>query len=347
MDFLLQNCVIIFGTVATSMIFVKWFRSEKYASNVKKYVEFFDKKDTTNRISKYNVMVDNFYTIVTDFYMWGWGESFHFAPRNKDETFKESIKRLEYYLSSRLGLTKYKYALDVGCGVGGPMRNIHHFSGVKIDGITLNNYQVIVGNKLNKNIPDCKIFQGDFMKLSNSFKKNTYDAVYEIEATCHAPDRKKCFSEIFQVLKPGGYFGGYEWIMTDKYDKENEIHNKIKFGIEAGNSLPILTTKDNVLDALVDSGFEIIDHFDVCIGSEIPWYHKLGGNFSFSNIKCTRLGRLLILAMLKIFEKIGIAKQGVSQVQNFLSNTAEELVKGGQLEIFTPSYFFLARKPLD
>ena len=112
MDFLLQNSVIILGTVATGMILVKWFHSEKYISRVKKYVEFYDKKDATNRISKYNVMVDNFYTIVTDFYMWGWGESFHFAPRNKDETFKESIKRIEYYLSSRLGLTKDKYVLD-------------------------------------------------------------------------------------------------------------------------------------------------------------------------------------------------------------------------------------------
>lgn len=30
------------------------------------------------------------------------------------------------------------------------------------------------------------IMQGDFMKMS--FPDNTYDAVYAIEATCHAPD---------------------------------------------------------------------------------------------------------------------------------------------------------------
>ena len=33
--------------------------------------------------------------------------------------------------------------------------------------------------------------------------------------------------------------------------------------------------------------------------------------------------------------------------QKILQNTAEELVKSGQLEIFTPSYFFLVRKPLN
>ena len=38
----------------------------------------------------------------------------------------------------------------------------------------------------------------------------TYDAVYQIEATCHAPDAVGCYSEIFRVLKPGGVFASYE-----------------------------------------------------------------------------------------------------------------------------------------
>ena len=32
--------------------------------------------------------------------------------------------------------------LDVGCGVGGPARNIARFSGADITGITINDYQV-------------------------------------------------------------------------------------------------------------------------------------------------------------------------------------------------------------
>lgn len=44
----------------------------------------------------------SFYNLVTDFYEWGWGQSFHFAPRRKDETFRESIRRAEYVLASRI-----------------------------------------------------------------------------------------------------------------------------------------------------------------------------------------------------------------------------------------------------
>jgi len=48
--------------------------------------------------------------------------------------------------------------------------------------------------------------KGDFMKPP--FEDATFDAAYAIEATCHAPDRTGCFSEIYRTLKPGGVFGG-------------------------------------------------------------------------------------------------------------------------------------------
>ena len=43
---------------------------------------------------------------------------------------------------------------------------------------------------------------------------STYDAAYQIEATCHAPDYVGVYKEILRVLKPGGLFAGYEWCMT-------------------------------------------------------------------------------------------------------------------------------------
>lgn len=38
--------------------------------------------------------------------------------------------------------------LDVGCGIGGPMRNICKFTGADVTGLTLNQYQVDRGNEL-------------------------------------------------------------------------------------------------------------------------------------------------------------------------------------------------------
>ena len=129
-----------------------------------------------SRQQNYKTLVENFYDLATDFYEYGWGQvrtreggkegvreedvyrlltvtflslflplswqSFHFAPRWKGEAFMESIKRAEYHLSSRLGLKPGMRVLDIGCGVGGPMRNIAIFSGAKIDGVSINDYQV-------------------------------------------------------------------------------------------------------------------------------------------------------------------------------------------------------------
>ena len=48
------------------------------------------------------------------------------------------------------------------------------------------------------------VVKGDFMKLSEQFGENSFDAVYAIEATCHAPNFEGIYGEIHKVLKPGG-----------------------------------------------------------------------------------------------------------------------------------------------
>lgn len=85
--------------------------------------------DHTEIKANAQVMVDQYYDLATDFYEFGWGESFHFGHRFAHETLKESLVRHEYYLASRLGLQPGMHCLDVGCGVGGPARNIARFSG--------------------------------------------------------------------------------------------------------------------------------------------------------------------------------------------------------------------------
>ena len=54
------------------------------------------------RKEEYLPMVVSFYNLVTDFYEYGWGESFHFAPRYEGETFKQAIARHEHYIPLRL-----------------------------------------------------------------------------------------------------------------------------------------------------------------------------------------------------------------------------------------------------
>jgi sterol 24-C-methyltransferase len=80
----------------------------------------------------------------------GWGESFHFAPMYVDSNFKQNIARHEDFLALKLGLKATDLCIDVGCGVGGPMREIAKFSGAQVVGLNNNAYQVERCNYLAK-----------------------------------------------------------------------------------------------------------------------------------------------------------------------------------------------------
>lgn len=301
------------------------------------------------RKGKYQDMVNHFYNLVTDFYEWGWGQSFHFAPRFLNETFVESIKRAEYHLASRLGLNRSSKVMDIGCGVGGPMRNIAKFSGSDVTGITINEYQVRVGNKYceQQGLKDrCRLVQGDFQNLP--FENGTFDAAFAIEATCHSPDRVRCFQEIARCLKPKGKFTCYEWIVTDKYNAADADHVRIKEGIEVGNGLPTLATGEEICAALTAAGFDVVECYDanesVHDPHQIPWYQTLNGSYSLSGFRMTYLGRTCTHALVTFLEIIGVAPKGSTRVSALLNATALDLVEGGQKEIFTPSYFILAQK---
>lgn len=301
------------------------------------------------RKEKYATMVNHFYNLVTDFYEWGWGQSFHFGPRFHDEGFVESIKRAEYHLCSRLGMKPGMKVLDVGCGVGGPMRNMAVFSGSKIDGITINQYQVNIGNKYNESnglAHLCKLTQGDFQELP--WANETFDAAYEIEATCHSPDRVITFGGVARVLKKGGLFAGYDWVMTDKYNPDDKNHVRMKEGIEVGNGLPTLATPAHVLECLEKAGFEVLDSYDanrsMHASNEIPWYETLNGKMSLSGFRMTHFGRLCTHSMVWTLELLRIAPTGSTRVSALLNATAIDLCESGKEEIFTPSFFFIARK---
>ncbi|XWS35539.1 hypothetical protein CRYUN_Cryun20dG0005600 [Craigia yunnanensis] len=190
------------------------------------------------------------------------------------ESLRESIKRHEHFLSLQLGLKPGHKVLDVGCGIGGPLREIARFSSTSVMGLNNNEYQIARGKELNCIAgmdKSCDFVKADFMKMP--FPDNSFDAVYAIEATCHAPDAYGCYKEIYRVLKPGQCFAAYEWCMTDSFDPHNQEHQKIKAEIEIGDGLPDIRLTRQCLEALKQAGFEVNSYFSLLpfflIGDEI------------------------------------------------------------------------------
>ncbi|KAJ9695826.1 hypothetical protein PVL29_011016 [Vitis rotundifolia] len=151
----------------------------------------------------------------------------------------------------------------------------------------------------------------------------------------------------FIVLKPGQCFAAYEWcITTNCFDPMNREHQRIKGEVELGNGLPDIRSVGQCLEALKLAGFEVLWEKDVAADSPLPWYLPLDTTqFSVSNFPTTAFGRFITRNMVKALAFVGLAPEGNQRVQAFLEKVAEALVEGGREGIFTPMYFFVARKP--
>lgn len=78
-----------------------------------------------------------------------------------------------------MGLRPGMRVLDVGCGVGGPARQIAMFSDVNIIGLNNNEFQIGRARKYTKKMGlenQVQFVKGDFMKLSEQFGEGYFDA---------------------------------------------------------------------------------------------------------------------------------------------------------------------------
>lgn len=187
-----------------------------------------------------------------------------------------------------------------------------------------------------------------------SFPANTFDAVYAIEATVHAPSLEGVYSQIFRVLKPGGVFGVYEWLMTEEYDNDNPHHRKIRLDIEQGDGISNMVKVSEGLAAIKAAGFELEYHEDLANRPDKrPWYYPLAGDLRqvgsmwdlFTVARMTKIGRSTVSSALSLLEKVNVIPHGTAKTARSLEVAADALVEGGELKLFTPMYMMVARKP--
>jgi len=312
-------------------------------SGINSYNQFFDQdggKGVGQRILSTPEFVDKFYSLITDFYEYGWGESFHFAAREIGESFEASIIRQETAIAETIGLKPGMRALDIGCGVGGPMRNIVKATGGHVTGITINEYQVGRCLKLNKeagvsDLTDIK--QGDFMDLAKVFPAESFDGAYAIEAACHASNTAALYKKVFTVLKPGALFSSYEWLRTNKYDKNNKRHVDVVDGIAEGNALPEVRTIEDCIAAAKEAGFEVQYTFDRATTGGKPWQAAM---------KSARRAAYITHILTGVLEFIRFAPKGTQAVHTMLLKAAVNLEAGGDLGIFSPMYLIVMKKPV-
>lgn len=270
------------------------------------------------------------------------------------EPFLQAIARHEHYLARQIGIKKGMRVLDVGCGVGGPAREMVEFTDAHVVGLNNNDYQIDRATNYAEvhGLSDKLSFvKGDFMQMK--FPDNSFDAVYAIEATVHAPELEGVYKDIFRILKPGGVFGVYEWLMTDNYDNDNPERRRIRLGIEQGDGIANMVKVSEGLAAFQNAGFKMIHHEDLAVREDpIPWYFPLAGSFKhmtsiwdFPTIaRMTWWGRGIAHRFFGAGEMIGVLPKGSQKTADSMALAADCLVEGGKKGLFTPMYLMVGQK---
>lgn len=297
-------------------------------------------------------LVRDYYDLYNELMVWSWGESLHFAPLAPHETLEDSKIRHQRLMIDRLDMQQGMTVVDVGCGIGGPMRRVVREAGVRVVGININKIQLEKARRLNSEAGlDHMVdyLACSFMDMS-VIEDNTFDRGYAIESTCHAPDKQGAFEEIFRVLKPGALFWGQEMCLTDKFDPDDSRHWDLKRDLKRGIALKDIATFGEVNQTLEAAGFHVIEGVDHGISSgeaSTPWYQPMEGRHGLLGNVLLRLpqGRRVVVAGSRLAEMVGLFPKGSAEVFRSLDRTAVAYVEGGKTGIFTPLYCFLARKP--
>jgi sterol 24-C-methyltransferase len=306
-------------------------------------------QDGDSRIREQPNVVSRYYDVVTQFYEYAWGQSFHFSARRKGENLVASQKRQEEGVGELLQLKPGMKVADVGCGVGGPLVTIGKATGASITGLNFNAHQIARGEQhVRKAGLDgtCDFLLANFMDVP--LEDGHFDAIYSFEAICHAPDTAMLFEELYRLLKPGGEIAAIDWCLTERFDDANPKHRDIRDRIEFSNATPDLLTTQQQLDVMKQVGFEVLSATDQAAQSdpETPWYMALQGrDISLASLARIPAGRSFTTGVTKVLEKLRIAPPGTSEASELLNVAADSLVEGGESGIFTPMFLVHARKP--
>ena len=152
-----------------------------------------------------------------------------------------------------------KRVLDIGCGTGGPAIVLARDFGANMVCVDVEE-QLLV--RARRNTGEAGVSERiEFHLVAPGplpFSDRAYDVVFSKDSMLHIPDKRALFTEVFRVLRPGGFFAASDWLAGENADSDPAFRRYVDNG---QLNFSMATTLQTV-DALREAGFSEVSSED-------------------------------------------------------------------------------------
>lgn len=208
------------------------------------------------------------YNDLDRFYREIWGDHVHHGFWvTGQETPKEATENLVDLVATNLQLQKEQSVLDIGCGYGATAKKLSQDYGVNVVGVTVSESQYQYASQSVADLPLVSVLSQDILR--NGFDSHAFDRVVSIECISHVVDKRKFFSEVARVLRPGGRAVIIAWLVGES-PTDDEIKRLLEPICREGR-LPSMASESEYRDIIASKSLELESFEDLTLRVARTW----------------------------------------------------------------------------
>jgi len=281
--------------------------------------------------------VIDFYSVLNHLLSIGQVEKMYIPPAiDLSKSLSVNQNLFEQKMCKDLQIDQRSKVLDIGCGRGRIATYVATLSNAHVTGMNIDSDQLesarryILGNGLSDR---CQFKLADLNDVPFPFPDASFDAVYGVGPFTYSKDLKKLFQEIRRILKPGGRFAAFDWVLLPNFDHSNQHHLDLLRRIKplvGGIGAP---TVEEFSGSLKEAGFRLLINENASIdGLQAPLIENADQFFS------------RLMKGVGFLVRCKILPAHFKTIFDRLTKDGEAFVEADRLRILTSSHYLLGQR---